>query len=37
MQFNIEEFYPPISKDILVKVIYHAKTFVDISNKERYK
>ena len=36
MQFDIEEFYPSISKYLLVKTINHARTFVDISSKEMH-
>ena len=34
MQFDIEEFYPSISKELLLKVIKYAKTLVNISDKE---
>ena len=34
MQFDIEEFYPPISKELLQKAINHATTFVRINNEE---
>ena len=32
IQFDIEEFYPSISKDLLLKAIDYAKGFVNISN-----
>ena len=34
MQFDIEEFYPSISKELLLKPIIHTKTLVNISDKE---
>ena len=35
MQFDIEEFYPLISKHLLLKVIdYYRKRFVNINNDE---
>ena len=34
MQFNIEEFYPSISKGLLMKTINHAKSLVTISKEE---
>ena len=34
IQFNIEEIYPSISKDLLLKAIDYAKGFVNISNDE---
>ena len=34
MQFDIEEFYPSISKELVQKVINYASTFVRIRNKE---
>ena len=34
MQFDIEEFYPSISKGLLVKAINHAQSFVIISKEE---
>ena len=34
MQFDIEEFYPSISKDLLLKAIDYTKGFVNISNDE---
>ena len=34
MQFDIEEFYPPISKKLLLKAITYEKTLVNISDKE---
>ena len=34
MQYDIEEFYTPISEDLLKKFLDHARTFVDISSKE---
>ena len=34
MQFDIEEFYPSISKELLLKSITYAKTLVNISDEE---
>ena len=34
MQFGIEEFYPSISKELLMNVITYAKTLANISNEE---
>ena len=34
MQFDIEEFYPSVSKDLLMKVVNYAKTLVNISDEE---
>ena len=34
MQYDIEEFYPSISEDLLKKSINYARTFVDISSNE---
>ena len=34
MQFNIEEFYPQISKDLLLKAIDYTKGFLNISDDE---
>ena len=34
MQFDIEEFYPTISNELLQKAINYASTFVRISNEE---
>ena len=34
MQFDIEEFYPSISKELLLKAITYAKTLVNISDEE---
>ena len=34
MQFDIEEFYPSISKELLLKAITYAKTLVSISDEE---
>ena len=34
MQFDIEEFYPSNSKELLVKAIKYAKTLVNISDEE---
>ena len=34
MQFDIEEFYPSISKELFKKAINHASTFVRINNDE---
>ena len=34
MQFDIEEFYPSISKELLLKAITHSKTLVSISDEE---
>ena len=34
MQFDIEEFYPSISEDLLKKSINYARTFVYISSDE---
>ena len=34
MQFNIEQFYPSILKELLLKAITHAKTLVNISDEE---
>ena len=34
MQYDIEEFYPSISADLLKKAIDHARTFVDIGSEE---
>ena len=34
MQFDIEEFYPSISKELLLKAITYAETLVNISDEE---
>ena len=34
MQFDIEEFYPSISKELLLKAITYAKTLVNFSDEE---
>ena len=34
MQFDIEEFYPSMSKKLLLKAIKSAKTLVNISDEE---
>ena len=34
MQFDIEEFYPSISKELLLKAITYAKALVNISMKK---
>ena len=34
MQFNIEEFYPSISKGLSMKAINYAQSFVTISKEE---
>ena len=34
MQFDMEEFYPSISKDLLLKVIDYTKRFVNINDDE---
>ena len=34
MQFDVEEFYPSISKELLLKAITYAKTLVNISDEE---
>ena len=34
MQFDIEEFYPSVSKEHLLKAITYAKTLVNISDEE---
>ena len=34
MQFDIEEFYPSISKELLLKAITYVKTFVNITDEE---
>ena len=35
MQFDIEEFYPSISKELLLRaIITYAKTLVNISDEE---
>ena len=34
MQFDIEEFYPSISKELLLKAITYAKTLVNTSDEE---
>ena len=34
MQFDIEEFYPSISKELLQKAINYASTFARISKEE---
>ena len=34
MQYDIEEFYPSISEDLLEKAINYAEAFVDISSDE---
>ena len=34
MQYEIEEFYPSISEDLLKKAINYARTFIDISSDE---
>ena len=35
MQFDIEKFYPSISKELLLKAITYAKTLVNISGEKR--
>ena len=35
MQFDIEEVYPSIFKDLLLKIIDYAKGFVDIRDDEK--
>ena len=32
MQYDIEEFYPSISEDLLKKAINYARSFIDISS-----
>ena len=34
MQFDIEEFYPSVSKELLLKAITYVKTFVNITDEE---
>ena len=34
MQFDIEDFYPSISKEILLKILTYAKTLLNISEEE---
>ena len=34
MQFDIEELYPSISKELLLKAITYAKTLVNISDEK---
>ena len=34
MQFGIEESYPSISKDLLLKALTYAKTLVNMSDEE---
>ena len=34
MQYDIEEYYPSISDDLLRKAIDYARTFVDVSDEE---
>ena len=34
MQFELEEFYPPISKGLFMKAINHAKSLITISKEE---
>ena len=34
MQYDIEEFYPFISEDLLKKSVNYARTFLDISSDE---
>ena len=34
MQFDVEEFYPSIPKELLLKAITYAKTLVNISDEE---
>ena len=34
MQFDVEEFYPSISKELLLKAITYAKTLVSISDEK---
>ena len=34
MQFDIEEFYPSISKELLLKAITYVKTLVNISDEK---
>ena len=34
MQFDIEEFYPSISKELLLKSTTYAKTLVNIRDEE---
>ena len=36
MPFDIEEFYPSISKELLQKAMNHALTFVRINNEKIY-
>ena len=35
LQYEIEEFYPSISEDLLKKAINYARTFIDISSDEK--
>ena len=34
MQFGVEEFYPSIPKELLLKAITYGKTLVNISDEE---
>ena len=34
MQLGIEEFYPSISKELLLKAVTYTKTLVNISDEE---
>ena len=34
MQYDIEEFYPSISEDLLKKAINYARSFIDSSSDE---
>ena len=34
MQSDIEEFYPSISKELILKAITYAKTLVNVSDEE---
>ena len=34
MQFDIEEFYPSVSNELLPKAMTYAKTLVNISDQE---
>ena len=34
MQFDIEDFYPSISKELLLKILTYAKTLLNISEEE---
>ena len=34
MQFDIEEFYPSVSKELFLKALTYAKTLININDEE---